>query len=67
MLGLIVARGEVREPDYEEAHKWFGLSADAGNEAGAANLKYAETLMTPEQVAEGRRRKLEWLDAFRSR
>jgi hypothetical protein len=46
---------------------WFGLSAEAGNQAGEANLQYAETLMSPEQLAEGRRRKLEWLDAFRSR
>jgi hypothetical protein len=39
----------------------------AGNKASEANLKYAETLMTPDQIAEAKRRAAEWMEAFRNR
>ena len=58
------ARGEVAEIDLVEAHKWFGISAVAGNQASAANLKYAETLMTPDQLSEAKQRAIEWMEAF---
>jgi TPR repeat protein len=63
----LCARGELAEIDYVEAHKWFSISATAGNQASEANLQYAETLMTPEQVSEARRRAIEWREAFKSR
>lgn len=65
--GLMCARGEFAEIDYVEAHKWFSTSAAAGNQASEANLHYAETLMTPDQVSEARRRAIEWMEAFKSR
>jgi TPR repeat protein len=61
------ARGEVADIDYVEAHKWFSISAMAGNKASEANLKYAETLMTPDQIAEAKRRAAEWMETFRNR
>ena len=67
ILGLMCARGEVGEIDYVEAHKWFSISAVAGNQASAANLKHAETLMTPDQVSEAIRRAIEWTEAFKGR
>jgi hypothetical protein len=61
------ARGDVGEIDYIEAHMWFSISAATGNEASMANLKYAETLMTPDQVSEAKRRAIEWMEAFKNR
>jgi TPR repeat protein len=53
--------------DYVEAHKWFGLAAAAGNQAAAANLKYAETLMSSEQISAAKQRAIEWMESFRAR
>jgi TPR repeat protein len=67
ILGLMCARGEAGDIDLVEAHKWFSISAAAGNQAAAANLKYAETLMSGEQISAAKQRAIEWMESFRNR
>ena len=55
-LGLAYATGRSTEPDLVEAYAWFATAAAAGNEAAQANREHAESLMTPAQLKEGRRR-----------
>jgi TPR repeat protein len=67
ILGLMCARGEAGEIDYVEAHQWFSISASAGNQAAAANLKYAETLMSSDQISAASQRAIEWMESFKNR
>ena len=67
ILGLMCAHGETGAIDYVEAHMWFSLSAAVGNQAAAANLKYAETLMSGERISAAKQRAIEWMESFRNR
>lgn len=55
-LGLAYATGRLGQPDLVEAYAWFAAAASAGNEAAQANREHAESLMTSQQLREGRRR-----------
>lgn len=55
-LGLAFATGRLGQPDLVEAFAWFAVAASAGNEAAQANREHAESLMSPQQLKEGRRR-----------
>jgi len=59
-LGVMSGEGEGGPRDYVEALKWFSIAAANGDEQGRQARDALESRLTPEQVAEGRRRALEW-------
>jgi TPR repeat protein len=59
-LGVMYAMGNSVPKDYTEAYKWFSLAGPSGNREAIINLKKLETLMKPEQIAEGKKRLAEW-------
>lgn len=50
-------------PDLVGAYKWFDVSAERGVEQNKAAVTKLEQMLTPEQVAEGKRLSAEWLQA----
>lgn len=62
-LGLLYAQGQGVPQDYVAAYMWFTLAAplSGDNSKAKRNLQLLESLMTPEQIAEGQRRADEWL------
>jgi TPR repeat protein len=62
-LGLRYGSGQGVAKDGAEALKWFILSAAQGNEqAKKAVTELEESIMSPEQIAEGKRRVNDWLE-----
>lgn len=61
-LAFMYGQGRGVEKDMVEAYKWFTLAARQGEEGAINNLEMFAARMTPEQVAEGRRRALEFLE-----
>lgn len=59
-LGLMYATGQGVPQDYVSADMWFNLATAAGNADADKNRTDVETLMTPEQIAEAKRRASEW-------
>ena len=59
-LGVAYAKGEGVTQDNDEAHKWFNLSAAAGNTKAGEGRDFVAKRMTPEQVAEAQRLAREW-------
>jgi len=59
-LGMMWGRGEGGPRDYVEAFMWFSLAAAAGDEQGRQGRDALAPRMTPAQLAEGRKRALEW-------
>jgi len=56
-LGLSCVMGSTGDPDLIEAYAWFAIAAAPGNsEAALANRRHAETLMSPAQLKEAKRR-----------
>lgn len=55
-LGLISMNGQGAPQDRLEAYKWFILAAHLGSEMAAANRDAVAKTLTPEQIAEGKRR-----------
>ena len=55
-LGLMYAMGRGVELDYVEAYKWLFLAEKRGDKAAKQNLAHAETLMTPDEVLEAKKR-----------
>ena len=49
--------------DYVEAHKWWDIAASNGEERARRSRGLVERLMTPEQIAEAKRRAQEWMEA----
>ena len=63
-LGRIYETGQEGVPmDYVEAHKWWSLAAASGEERARRNRNLVERSMTPEQIAEARKRAQLWLKA----
>jgi TPR repeat protein len=54
------ATGQGVPQDYVLADMWFNLAAAAGNADGDKSRTDVETLMTPEQIVEAKRRASEW-------
>jgi hypothetical protein len=54
-LGSSLERGDGVGKDYVEAYKWTVLAADQGQQAAKSKMVSLEALMTPEQVAEGKK------------
>lgn len=59
-LGLMHARGEDLNPDYVEAYKWMNLAAAQGNTNAVKHRAKLSVSMTPEQLAEGQRRSVQF-------
>lgn len=59
-LGGMYEKGQGVPQDYIEAYKWWNLSAAQGEPVSAKNRDILSTIMTPEQIAEGRRLSREW-------
>jgi hypothetical protein len=63
-LAVFLAQGlGSTAPDFVGAYKWFAVSAECGVEQNKAALHKLEQMLTPEQVAEGKRLSAEWLQA----
>ncbi len=60
-LGVMCAEGQGVTQDRVTSYMWFSLASAANPEASTAALKLLESRMTPEQIAEGKRRAEEWL------
>ena len=54
------ATAQVVPEDYIEAHKWFLLAEQGGDEAAKMNRQHSATLMTPVQIREAQRRATAW-------
>ena len=53
--------------DYVEAHKWWNIAAAGGEERAKKSRNIVERLMTPEQIAEAKRRASDWMKAHAKR
>jgi TPR repeat protein len=63
-LGRIYEAGqEGVAMDYVEAHKWWNIAASNGEERARKSRDTVERLMTPEQIAEAKKRANEWMKA----
>ena len=60
-LGIRYADGKGISQDYIEAHMWFSLATVGGEERAIKNRSIIEAKMTPEQIAEARRRASAWV------
>lgn len=59
-LGVMYAQGQGVPLDNVAAYMWFTLAAPSQPEQSRANQRLLEARMTPEQIAEGKRRAAEW-------
>ena len=59
-LGFAYYLGHGVTQDYVEAHKWFNLSAAAGDTEAGETRDFVAKEMTPEQLAEAQRLAREW-------
>jgi TPR repeat protein len=59
-LGWLLAKGLGGPQDLVGAYQWFALVARAGHDKGREGLAEVARLMTPAQIAEGRRRAEAW-------
>ena len=63
-LGIMYANGQGVPRDYVDAHRWFNLSASSSQGQSQKNAIHnrglIETLITPEELAEARKRAREW-------
>ena len=55
-LGGTYARGVGVEKDEVEAYKWYLLAAAQGDAKAKGHAPHLESLLTPEQITEGKRR-----------
>jgi hypothetical protein len=55
-LGLAYESGRGAPQDLVEAYKWFKIASAQGNKSAKIGLSLIEPYMTPEQIAEGKRR-----------
>ena len=60
-LGMMCALGRGMERDCIEAFKWVSLAAAQGNKGALKSQNTLLKRMTPEQIAEGRRRAAEFV------
>jgi hypothetical protein len=59
-MGVRYQSGDWVVQDDEQADMWFTLAADGGNHEAAVLRDELEKRMTPEQIAEARKRAQEW-------
>ena len=59
-LGMSYYEGNLVKQDFVEAHKWFSLAERFGNPKAEPLLREIELFMTPEQIAQARKRVQEW-------
>jgi hypothetical protein len=59
-LGSRYANGQGVEKDLVEAYKWTLLAVGQGNENAKEHMTPLQRSMTPEQIAEGKRRANDW-------
>ena len=55
-LGRIYERGQVVSKDLVEAYKWYLLSSQHGDKPAGQSLRRLETVLTPTQIDEAKRR-----------
>jgi uncharacterized protein len=60
-LGFMYANGRGVQQDYVAAHMWFDLAAAGGLRETLASRQLVAAKMTPEQIAEAKKRFAEWL------
>jgi TPR repeat protein len=60
-LGRIYAEGRGIQQDYVRAYLWFSLAAAQGDRRALHNRSALVPLMTPAQIAEGRKLAREWV------
>lgn len=58
--GTLYAQGQGTPVDFAEAYKWFSLAAAQGVAQAVKNLKSILAVMTPEEIAEGKKRVEAW-------
>ncbi len=61
-LGLCCSRGQGVAQNDVEGYKWFLLSSGQGFEQGTNVVAKLEAALSPEQIAEGKRRANNWLE-----
>jgi TPR repeat protein len=49
--------------NYIEAHKWFSLASEAGDESAKNGLEIAESIMTAAQIAEAKELVSDWKES----
>jgi TPR repeat protein len=59
----LYATGEGVATDAIEAHKWFIIASEGGDEAGKKNSIRSEASLSPAQVKEAQRRANDWISA----
>lgn len=62
-LGILYANGNGVPEDKVQADMWFTLASNGGNEVAPQHLANLEKRMTPEQIAEAKKRASEWKPA----
>jgi TPR repeat protein len=65
-LAIRYANGQGVPKDDVEAYKWVILAAAQDNEYAKQNKPNLEGLLSPEQIAEGKRRANDWLEQRRN-
>lgn len=65
-LGKIYEIGEGAPQDYVQAYKWYNIAAATGQRNAAPLRNLLAGKMTPEQIAEGQKASIEFLEAKRS-
>ena len=60
-LGVMYEFGLSVPQDIVQAHMWFDLAVEHGDERAKINRAIAASLMTPDQIAEARRLAREWM------
>lgn len=55
-LWLFHATARLSKADIVEAYAWFMVAARSGNEAAQANREHAESMMSAQELREGKRR-----------
>ena len=69
-MSIVYYKGEGAERDRTEAAKWWTLAMSGGGEYAKrirASVESAEAKLTPEEIAEGKRRAAEWLRSRETR
>jgi TPR repeat protein len=61
-LSVCYQRGQGVAKDMAEAYKWFLLAAAQGHESARKYMAKLEGMMSPEEMAEGKRRANDWLE-----
>jgi localization factor PodJL len=66
-LGTMFRDGIGTSADLMTSYLWFSLANTAGDVRAPGAQRNLEQVMTPSQIAEGRRRTAQWLKSHRSR